>query len=252
MMLKIKSTVESPLIFLRKDRLDTFIQDTVVKVADFFSVKRQCLPSYCLMINTSKNWWSSGALQVDNIDRWGSSFKKIYSKDQDIELLVDITVDGFKKCANKKDLDKLRGHLFEGIIMGLHGGSTEFLNAYSSSHGWGAQVNIIGDDSTLEQIKYQCTKKEKPSCETRVTIDIGYWDGKNKSGVFYECKVTPENYDCKENMYMQELKGSTSTLGTNVKYYLASPHNESKFNITSPFEKFVDKFGVESIQNSYS
>lgn len=241
-------------MFYRKDNLDDvlFIEEAVKIVADYFSQKKDSLESYCMMLSASAGYWDDSGLNERMVNRWATSFKRKFSEndENDIDILVDGTVNAFKKCENSDELHKLRGHLFEAIIMGIYGGTDNFLNAYSYTHGWGAQVNTVDQSRELIPVKYSCSKKLSDDCEGRVTIDIAYWNAQVKQGSFYECKITPRNFGCKEYMYMAHLKQRVDNLG-NITYYLASPHKEHDFKVNPLFTSEILNFGIESIIASY-
>lgn len=181
------------------------------------------------------------------LSNWKKSFIGGVTHSPEKEELANIIENGFLQCNDYNEFNSLRGLIFEGIVIGVFGGK-EILK--SNNYGWGAEVKVI-NKGKIEVVDYQCKLRRKDECNHRLTIDFGYWDKDKNSGEFFECKVTPNYFQCKEDMYMKTLQDKIIEIGGDGKYYLAAPMNERSFRFTSLYSKDVLPFGIDSITKRY-
>ncbi|ATH94562.1 hypothetical protein [Bacillus glycinifermentans] len=197
--------------FVRTDRVDQVIVPTVIEIAEHFSVKRSYVITFCKVIRNSWRWTIKDMPKQLNIVR--TTFSKF--RDGGLEL-CQILTNAFSTCSDKDDIDKLRGSLAEGLLLGAFG--KEILR--SETFGWGAQVFVI-DDSKKQGIRYNCPfAGSRPNCSHRTSVDLGFWDG--KYGEFFECKVRPDKVRCKEMSYMKYLNTELSQRDIDHSVYFVS------------------------------
>lgn len=239
----------STVYFNRKDKPKQFIEDTVKKVADHFKDGQGYLVNFCLMISNSKNWYlEDKELDRNLLSQWKEKFVGIHTYSKSKSDLADIVEDAFLKCKSFEDFCSLRGLLFEGVLIGAFGGS-EILER-RDTYGWGAEVNVL-KKGRIETVDYQCQLKKNKECKSRLTIDFANWDAQSEHGEFFECKVTPKNFTCKEDNYMKVLQDTIKEIGGSGDYYVASPHKERSFTFSAVLSKEVKPFGIESIKARY-
>lgn len=238
----------SPVSFNRRDFPKEHIVETVKSVAEHFKVGRVYIDKVCWMIKTSVKWFTDGGtLNKELLSDWKKDFigESTYSSDK--EEIANIIENGFLQCNDYDEFSSLRGLMFEGILIGVFGGKSILDNYY---YGWGAEVRIF-HNGRIEVVDYQCKFQRKNNCEHRLTIDFGYWDKDGNFGEFFECKVSPNNFTCKEDMYMKTLQDKVIEIGGNGKYYLAAPMNERSFKYTTLYSEDVLPFGIDSIKKRY-
>lgn len=244
----VNKTVLSPVFFNRVDTPKVHIVGTVKLIAEHFKVKRSYVDKICWLIKTSVGWFEKGgSLKTDLLLNWKKNFIGEVTHSLEKEELANIIENGFLQCKNYDEFNILRGLMFEGIIIGVFGGE-EILGNYT--YGWGAEVKVI-NKGKIEVVDYQCKLKRKNECDHRLTIDFGYWDKDENCGEFFECKVTPNYFLCKEDMYMKTLQEKIIEIGGNGKYYLAAPMNERSFRFTFLYSNDVLPFGIDSINKRY-
>lgn len=238
----------SPVFFQRVDSPKEHIVETVKLVAEHFKVQRTYIDKICWMIKTSVSWFKEGGtLNKELLSNWKKGFigESTYSPEK--EEIANIIENGFLQCEDYSEFNTLRGLMFEGIIIGVFGGKC-ILENYC--YGWGAEVRIF-QDGRSEVVDYQCKFQRTSNCYHRLTIDFGYWDKDENFGEFFECKVSPNNFTCKEDMYMKTLQDKIIAIEGNGKYYLAAPMNERSFKYTALYSEDVLPFGIDSIQKRY-
>ncbi|KFI01988.1 hypothetical protein P8846_11285 [Bacillus spizizenii] len=227
--------------FSRKDEIDSFIVPTTIKIADHFSVKREYILSFCHIVRLSSKW------TIENMPKHLRFIKSKFTVFAGGEELVKILDEAFSKCNDKEDIDKLRGSLTEGLLLGAYGDSI----VNSKSFGWGAQVNIKNGIATL-RVKYRCPlhcDSEQPECVSRSTVDLGFWDG--SYGEFFECKVRPDSIGCSEINYMKLLNKELSKRGLKHNLYFVttdtSDSMEMKMKNKHPKESFFKIISLQEI-----
>ncbi|MED4559852.1 hypothetical protein [Bacillus subtilis] len=192
--------------FVRKDKIDSFVS-TAIEIANHFSVKRESCLSLIKVIRTK---WS-----IDNIPKLLMLFKTKFSLFEDGQTLIDILEKAVSECNDDYDLNKLRGTLTEGLLLGRY--SQSIVNA--ETFGWGAQVVIMDKDGYPNELKYHCPShndENNPECFSRTTVDLGFWNG--EYGEFFECKVRPDRIKCPEMSYMKYLNRELTQ--SNIKHNL--------------------------------
>ncbi|KGR80632.1 hypothetical protein CD30_19605 [Ureibacillus massiliensis 4400831 = CIP 108448 = CCUG 49529] len=244
-------TAISSVYFNRKDRPKEFIEEAVKKVADFFKDREDYLDNFCLMISSSKNWYiEEKELDKELLSKWKEKFIGDHTYSKSKSDLADVVEEAFLKCETFDDFCSLRGLLFEGVLIGVFGGS-QIINNNDPSFGWGAEVKVIMKGH-IETVDYQCQLKRNSDCNSRLTIDFAYWNPQNKHGEFFECKVTPKNFSCKEDNYIKVLQDTITAIEGSGNYYVASPHKERAFKFSTMFSNSVKPFGIESIKGMYA
>lgn len=184
--------------FERTDYVPSHIEEVAMKVAEHFKIPRDYLPEYCQLIRTSKRW------TIKNLEKKLLNWKNMFSRVSGRNKIIEVTETSFIKCRTNEDIHKLRGVLVEALIIGCNGGA-DILK--QKNFGWGAKVNINLSHGNIE-VKYICNHPTNVDCFRRSTVDFGSWDGYH--GKFYECKVQPDNIQCKEVQYMKKLKEELS------------------------------------------
>ncbi|HHB2053552.1 hypothetical protein ACQKNN_10090 [Bacillus paramycoides] len=201
--------------FERLDRLPEYIKISCLDIADHFKVKRNYLPQFCRLINSSKVW------NMDNLDTmlngWVKNSQKIYPP-----KFIDMVYKAFSQCNNIEDIGDLRGALVEALVIASYGGPKVLQNP---NYGWGALVKLKEEDK-FDEVRYRCPQHRVGDCLHRNTVDFGYWNGYH--GEFYECKVNPESIGCKEKNYMLELQEKLKNKGiTYDLIFVCANHTES-------------------------
>ncbi|MBD1370778.1 hypothetical protein IC620_00185 [Hazenella sp. IB182357] len=180
--------------FERRDfPLPHHIESTASELIAYFKVTNLYLPQICSMIQISKRW-TIDTLHV-HLGRWKQAFAKL----KNTARLLATLESGFLDCRNDGEIHLLRGALLESILLGRYQSSIHLRGSF----GQGVQV-IIHKDKERLPVHYQCNQKISKRCHDRMTVDFGHWDGKH--GNYFECKVQPKGFGCKEVMYMRELK----------------------------------------------
>ncbi|MFK8881685.1 hypothetical protein [Bacillus velezensis] len=227
--------------FVRKDDIDKFIPITI-KIADHFSVKRSYIRTFCKMVrNTSRLNVINMSSQLNVIQSTFSSFVDGGSE------LCQILLDAFGECQDKSDLDKLRGSLAEGLLLGRYGNDI----LQSKTFGWGAQVHVQNKKGpNVLKVKYNCPHHnniEYPDCVSRSTVDLGLWDG--EYGEFFECKVKPDNIGCPEMSYMKVLNKELTKKGIkHTLYFVSTDTREAmkmKIEKKHPKENFYEVLSLQ-------
>ncbi|NMA69841.1 MAG: hypothetical protein GX958_10545 [Desulfitobacterium sp.] len=177
--------------FKRKDKNPKYIDLAAIKFMEHFKVKRKYVDQIFGMLKLSKAWKKS-TLKND-LERW----KKFFPFKKATEI-IDLVESSFMQCPDDEGINKLRGTITESIAIAY------LWNKYNAEdYGWGAQVIVNKACGSAEVIKYNCDLYKYESCGKRSTIDVGYWSGYH--GIFYECKITPKHFGCKEVQYLNTL-----------------------------------------------
>ncbi|MED1024620.1 hypothetical protein [Bacillus licheniformis] len=227
---------------MRKDEIDSFIVPTTIEIADHFSVKRDYVVSFCRLIRSSMKWTIETMPQHLNFIE--SKFALFPNGGKE---LVAILKQAFSYCKDKTDINKLRGSLTEGLLLGTY--EESIMN--SKTFGWGANV-IIKKGNRDWVVKYRCPfhdDEAHPKCTSRQTIDLGIWDG--SKGEFFECKVRPDNIDCPEMSYMKLLKKELDQQHLKYNLYFVTTDTldsmEMKIKEKHPDENFFNLLSLQEI-----
>lgn len=190
--------------FQRTDySVPSHIEQFASQFADHFKVRRNYLPDFCRLIQTSKKWTRNNL--ETKLEIWSAAFGRIKGRNTIIKLVEA----AFKACQDDTEISSLRGVMLEALIIACFGGP--FILS-SPRYGWGAKVNITTGTVT-KSLKYTCANpthiipdQQSPLdiCKDRSTVDFGFWSGRHAK--LYECKTQPVSIGCKEIKYMQYVK----------------------------------------------
>lgn len=245
-----KNTTLGKVAFQRCDNHSEKNVEIVEKVAEHFKVHRSYFKGIFNLIVLSRKWYpENGEYNFRAFENWKIKFTVGNYIDDKTEI-AGIIEEGFKNCIDSKDFHTLRGLLFEAMLLGLYGGKS-IIAEDSFNFGWGSQVIVI-NNRKIETVDYTCKLKKNHNCKSRLTIDFAHWDNDTNSGKFFECKVSPSSFTCKEDNYMYTLQGLIEQIGGHGKYYLAAPHPARKFDYTCELSKNVEIFGTESFEEYYT
>lgn len=183
--------------FNRLDKLDFQIHQAVMGVAKYFQDEKKLLvlKDYCSLLTDSITWPVKD--RVSFLEVQSKKLNQVYSNENiEIEKLVSMLDKAFRFAISKGEyqFNKLRGHLFEAVIIGINGGPAILYPPKNNpKYGWGASITLGTNKSPL-------IYENENATETRATIDFGSWI-KNQ-GAFYECKIRPQNFGAIEKEYM--------------------------------------------------
>ncbi|QKP74875.1 MULTISPECIES: hypothetical protein [Bacillus amyloliquefaciens group] len=229
--------------FVRKDENDQFIVPLTIRIAQHYSETRES-KAYFIKIIRTKWDFSDDFKKLKLIIKKFSSFE-----DGDEINSIFEQIFSFSGCNDEVTVNKIRGALAEGVLLGTYGKS--IINA--KSFGWGANVNLLSDNKlNAWKIKYSCPKhcdSNFSDCYSRETIDLGIWDG--DCGEFFECKTRPSSIGCPEINYMKELDKALNKKKIEHKLYFATTDTVENTRLSLakkfPSEHFYE---VISLQDS--
>lgn len=196
---------------IRFNRLDyslgSELEDYILSISSYFTIKQNYFRNFCQMINASKHW-SINTLS-DDLDQWSFRFTKMFSHSYKI---VELVKEAFSLCQNDEDINIFRGALAEALIIGKYGGK-EVFQSNKSNCGWGAEISL-----NSIPIIYQCVKKLYQDCSDRRTVDFGIWDGFHCK--LYECKIQPKWIGCKEVHYLSTVYDTFKTNNVSFEIFI--------------------------------
>lgn len=243
--------------FVEKDKLPSHLKDVIHRFLKLFTHRHteEFMYDFMTLFTLSKRW------NVGNVDNKLNEFKSYFCHEEskeDRENAFNLISESFNLCQNDDDFKKLRGEIFETIIVGKFSGTKvlEENDQFKAPHyGWGCEVKLHSPKSEYT-VRYYCRNNSlipgalPEFCQRRNTVDYGEWDG--LAGVFIECKVSPYLIGCKEFNYLQELKNVLERNSISYKiYYACSTSRRSICNhlsrIGNDYEKMFHYLGSEDL-----
>ncbi|MGE6857468.1 hypothetical protein [Bacillus pumilus] len=226
-------------IFERKDVYDELIVSLTITVAQHFSVNRKSKKFFVKLIRGK--WFISDEFKKSVKDKFSALE---FEDEEEVNLIFE---QAFSCCVDQKSVDKVRGALAEGLLLGLYGES--IIN--SKSFGWGANVKLLSSNKkNAYRVKYSCPRHcdlESAECYSRETVDLGIWDG--EYGRFFECKTRPGSVGRPEINYMKELFTALKKKNIKGKVFFATTDSvenaKMRINKKYPEENFFEIISLE-------
>lgn len=191
---------ENLLIELKNcDERDLMYEAIAKNIATYFSNPSHEIfnKSYCEMLNDSVKW---DATRVESeFEKFKNSWISIYENlDISIEVIISYLEIAFLVVNDKEQLNKLRGFLFELMLVGIYGGQ-KMLEDKNQKAGWGVSIIYSGNE-----LIYSSSDIEAPNKRTKQTFDYIYI--KEKFCYFYECKIRPSSLRELDLGYLQYIQ----------------------------------------------
>jgi hypothetical protein len=208
--------------FTKENEISPKLEEAIRGIAEHFKKRRNYVEKICSMIMNSKRW------KVSNISMELQKWSNVLPADPGKSEIVSLISKIFMMCKDQEDIKIVRGHIFEALLIGFHGGEDIL---YNDNYGWNSIIRIQEQNGTHFPILYECNSPKYDNCHNRSTIDFGFWNGSHAE--LNECKVQPERIGCKEINYMftvqEELK--KRNISHEIFFFCPSSEDDIKLKI---------------------